>query len=74
MTANVTLLPAEARADIQGFVTSGYGDLPFAAYIFVKISDEAGARRWLGSARALSDLDRRLAREGTSDRRRRPRQ
>ena len=48
MTANVTLLSAEARADIQGFVTSGYGDLPFAAYIFVKISDEAGARRWLG--------------------------
>ena len=48
MTANVTWLSAEARADIQGFVTSGYGDLPFAAYIFVKISDEAGARRWLG--------------------------
>ena len=34
-------------ADIQGFVTSGFGHLRSAAYLFVRMDDGAGARRWI---------------------------
>ena len=40
-------LPPGALADIQGFVTSGYGLLPSASYLFFRIDDRAGAKRWL---------------------------
>ena len=33
--------------DIQGIITSGYRHLPLAAYLFVTMTDPAGARRWL---------------------------
>jgi Dyp-type peroxidase family len=40
-------LGADALADIQGFVTSGYGHLPLATYFFLHIHDGADAQRWL---------------------------
>jgi Dyp-type peroxidase family len=36
--------------DIQGVITSGYGHLPLSAYLFVTMTDPAGARRWLARA------------------------
>jgi len=41
------LLPDDARHDIQGFLTSGYGYLPLTAYFFLRIAEVAAARRWL---------------------------
>jgi Dyp-type peroxidase family len=43
------LLTSAARSDIQGFVTGGYGHLPIAAYLFVRIVDRDAGRRWIGS-------------------------
>ena len=43
MTAASTLLTDDDRADIQGFITSGYGHLPVAAYLFVRLHDAARA-------------------------------
>jgi Dyp-type peroxidase family len=40
-------LPEEALADIQGFITSGYGHLKFAAYLFVRFTNGDKARRWI---------------------------
>jgi Dyp-type peroxidase family len=40
-------LAVEDLADIQGFLTSGYGHLPQSAYLFVQFHDSAQARRWL---------------------------
>ncbi len=34
-------------ADIQGFLTSGYGHLPVAAYLFVRMHEPVGARQWI---------------------------
>jgi Dyp-type peroxidase family len=47
MTVEQTLLTVEARRDIQGFVTSGYGHLTMAAYLFVRIMDAGPAARWI---------------------------
>lgn len=44
-----TRLPEETLADIQGFVTSGYGHLPFATYLFLQINAPLGGRRWVES-------------------------
>jgi hypothetical protein len=33
--------------DIQGLITSGYGHLRHAAYLFLRIENAAGARLWL---------------------------
>ena len=47
------MMPRSARltddvlADIQGFITSGYGHLSRAAYLFVQFHDAGRARRWL---------------------------
>jgi deferrochelatase/peroxidase EfeB len=49
MSENAALLGAEARRDIQGFITSGYGHLPLAAYLLVRIADQSAARRWIGA-------------------------
>ena len=40
-------LTDEALGDIQGVITSGYGHLPQAAYLFVTVTNADGGRRWL---------------------------
>jgi Dyp-type peroxidase family len=40
-------LDAESLADVQGFITSGYGHLPCSAYLFLRMHETDGARRWL---------------------------
>ena len=40
-------LSLEAKADIQGFITSGYGHLPCGAFLFIEIRDREQARAWL---------------------------
>jgi Dyp-type peroxidase family len=45
----MTLLSDETRADIQGFLTTGYGSLPVATYLFLRISDARRARDWIAS-------------------------
>jgi Dyp-type peroxidase family len=47
MIRNPASLTAEALNDIQGFITSGYGHLSLAAYVFVRITDAAAGRRWI---------------------------
>jgi Dyp-type peroxidase family len=42
-----TPLPDDVLADVQGFITSGYGHLPYAAYLFVAFQDAQQGRRWL---------------------------
>lgn len=44
---NDDLLTPDAKADIQGFVTSGYGHLSHAAYLCVEILDRLQAQSWL---------------------------
>ena len=39
------LLADAARSDIQGLITSGYGHLALAAYLFVRIIEPAAGRR-----------------------------
>jgi Dyp-type peroxidase family len=39
----------EALEDVQGFITSAYGHLPFSAYLFVHFHQAPGARQWLSS-------------------------
>jgi Dyp-type peroxidase family len=43
------LLPAAARGDIQGFLTSGFGHLPHSAWLFLQFDAEQPGRtkRWL---------------------------
>jgi Dyp-type peroxidase family len=62
-----TLLSDDVRADIQGFIASGYGHLSHAAYLFVQLHDAAAARGWLQllapdvqSARAWPVVDGRV--------------
>jgi Dyp-type peroxidase family len=40
-------LSLAARADIQGFITSAYGHLPFSAYLWVEFRDRGKAQAWL---------------------------
>ena len=44
---SVARLTDDALRDIQGIITSGYGHLPYAAYLFVTMTNADGARRWL---------------------------
>ena len=46
MAASV-LLAADDRADIQGFIASGYGHLSHAAYLFIEVRDASSAQNWL---------------------------
>ena len=39
------------RQDIQGFVTSSFGHLPNAAYLFFRFDHGEAARRWLRELR-----------------------
>src|SRR5882724_2300756 len=48
VTSQLPRLADNVLADIQGFITSGYGHLPRAAYLFVQFRDAGQARRWLG--------------------------
>lgn len=41
------LLSPAAKADIQGFITSGYSHLPHTAYLFVRVQDRTRAQAWL---------------------------
>ena len=43
----VERLSDEAKADIQGFVTSGFGHLRHTAYICFEITDAAAGSKWL---------------------------
>jgi Dyp-type peroxidase family len=45
------LLSAEARADIQGFITSAFAHLPSSAYLLARFGERAAARRWLQALR-----------------------
>jgi len=49
MSGRAEVLGPEARADIQGFITTGYGHLSLASYLFVRMNDPHAARRWLAS-------------------------
>jgi Dyp-type peroxidase family len=42
-----TRLADETLADIQGFITSGYGHLPLARYVFLQIHEATRARQYL---------------------------
>ena len=43
----VAELQRESLQDIQGIVISGYGHLPCASYLLLRVTDAAAARRWL---------------------------
>src|SRR5687767_4651216 len=43
-----TPMTDDVLADIQGFTTSGYGHLSYAAYLFIQFQEAGPARRWLG--------------------------
>lgn len=60
-----TRLPDDVLADIQGFITSGYGHLSYAAYLFVRFLDAASARQWL--ARIAPDVTSARAWPKTAD-------
>lgn len=47
MVMATTRLPDDVLGDIQGFITSGYGHLSHAAYLFVRFQDAGQARHWL---------------------------
>ena len=47
MNASASRLSPAELSDIQGFVTSGYGLLPSAAYLFLRIEERGAAQRWL---------------------------
>jgi deferrochelatase/peroxidase EfeB len=40
--------PASDREDIQGLILSGYGHMPHAALLLLRITDAKAAREWLG--------------------------
>jgi Dyp-type peroxidase family len=44
-------LSQEARADVQGFITSAFGHLPCTAYLFLRFDDRPAAKKWLGLLR-----------------------
>jgi Dyp-type peroxidase family len=44
-----TRLSERVLADIQGFITSGYGHLSYAAYLFLQFHDAVKAQRWLAA-------------------------
>src|SRR5919199_6758820 len=44
-----TVLGDADRPDIQGIVTTGYGHLPFAGYVFARFAGAEAAAEWLGA-------------------------
>lgn len=57
-----TPLTVEEREDIQGFITSAYGHLPKARYLFFRVADPARARAWLAWLVPLVTTGRRYRR------------
>ncbi len=51
--ATSTTLSETILDDIQGYVTSGYGRLRHAAYLFVRVRDARSAQRWLARVAPL---------------------
>jgi hypothetical protein len=51
----------DVLAEIQGFVTSGYGHLSSAAYLFLQFQDAGRARLWLRTSRARDHIRPRVA-------------
>jgi Dyp-type peroxidase family len=43
----MTMLSDEARQDLQGIITTGYGHLRHAAFLFVRFEDQVSAKGWL---------------------------
>ena len=66
--ANLASVSDAARADIQGFITSGYGPLRSAAYLFVRLHDAASARRWVADLTARVTSSRPWPRSATGQR------
>lgn len=65
LTARLT---DEALRDIQGLITSGYGHLPYAAYLFVTITNAHGGRRWLSRiADSITSSQHRIVGHGLPD-------
>jgi Dyp-type peroxidase family len=46
-------LTVESRSDVQGFITTAYGHLPCSAYLFLRMHEAGGTRRWLHALEAL---------------------
>jgi Dyp-type peroxidase family len=40
-------LTSASKADIQGFITSAFGHLPWTAYLFLQVHDRAMAQEWM---------------------------
>jgi deferrochelatase/peroxidase EfeB len=47
--SHADILSKEAKTDIQGFITSGFGHLHYTAYLFIEIRDQASGQAWLQS-------------------------
>lgn len=63
-------LTDQALSDIQGIITSGYGHLPHAAYLFVSMTHVDGARRWLSDiAGSVTSSQHRIAGHGLPEER-----
>ena len=58
-------LPAADLDDIQGLITSSYGHLRHAAYLFVHMGSAADARRWLSRITPLITNARLWPRDGS---------
>jgi deferrochelatase/peroxidase EfeB len=46
--------PLREAADIQGLLKTGYGSLPDAAFLLLRVADAAAARAWIGHAPVTS--------------------
>jgi len=56
------LFSDEEKADIQGFITSGYGNMIYAAYLFLQIPDIKAGQAWLSD---LLEIDKKGYQEGS---------
>ena len=68
MSDSTGRLPPETWADVQGLITSGYGSLPFSAYLWLAIA-APGARRWLAETVPLvrASADAPASKDGRDD-------
>ena len=55
MTRSAPRLDDQTLADLQGILTTGYGHLPQAAYVFVHIERAETARAWLNREMSAND-------------------
>ena len=68
MSDSTGRLPAETWTDVQGLITSGYGSLPFSAYLWLAIAAPR-ARRWLAETVPLvrASADAPASKDGRDD-------